>query len=491
MKNNLLSILAIHFVLSSYILATEKPNILIFFVDDMGWSDTEVNGSLYYQSPAQLRLAKEGMVFNQAYAQPLCSPSRAALLSGMYPGARFNLTRAITGGSAENPRISDSAKPNKKMIWPGSRNHLPEDIYTIAEALKDQGFQTWHLGKWHLRAHKSTVNGPQDHGFDKWIGIGGSGPGSYFSPYRVPDLADGPKGEYLGERMSKEACKLLENRDKDKPFFMYYSCFNAHGPYEAKEDLIKFYEEKLKKMPADNKQTNPVMAAMLHAMDKEFEVLLNKLDDLKIADNTMVIFASDNGGVHWEMGKKKKQGHKYAIPVTSNYPLRGGKCSWFEGGIRVPMTIRWPGKVAPNQRVDTPVHLIDLYPTILSAIQAKPKADQVLDGLDLSPLFQNGTLPERPLFCHFPRNLTTEEKLPGASYIRLGDYKLIRMYGGEDDCSDKYILYNIKKDIGETLDISAQFPEKTAQLKKKLNSWLQETGTLMPKPNPAYRASRK
>ena len=158
---------------------------------------------------------------------------------------------------------------------------------------------------------------------------------------------------------------------------------------------------------------------------------INKLDELKLTDDTMIIFASDNGGMHWNMSKK--EGHKYTPPITSNYPLRGGKCSWFEGGVSIPMTIKWPGKVAPNQRIDTPVHLIDLYPTILSAVQAKPKPEQVLDGLDLSPLFQNGTLPERPLFCHFPRNSTTADKLPGASFIRLGDYKLIRMYGGEEN----------------------------------------------------------
>ncbi|MCH2208982.1 MAG: sulfatase [Lentisphaerales bacterium] len=489
MTKNLFTLFVSYFIFLGAALSSEKSNVLIFFVDDMGWSDTQVNGSTFYESPAQLRLAKEGMAFSQAYAQPLCSPSRAALLSGMYPGARLNLSRAITGGSADTPKLPETNKSNKKMVWPGSRNHLPAEVHTIAEALKDEGFQTWHLGKWHLRAHKSTKNGPQEHGFDKWIGVGGSGPGSYFSPYRVPELEDGEKGEYLGERMSREACELLEKRDQSKPFFMYYACFNVHGPYMGKDSLVKYYEEKLKKMPEENKQTNPVMAAMLHSMDNELEVILNKLDELKLTDNTLVVFASDNGGVHWEMGKKK--GHKYKMPVTSNYPLRGGKCSWFEGGVRIPMTIRWPGNVPANQKSNTPVHLIDLYPTILSAVKAKPKTEQILDGLDLAPLFQNESLQERPLFCHFPRNLTTEKGMSGASFIRLGDYKLIRMYGGNADRSDKYILYNVKNDIGEADDISAQFPEKTAELKKKLNSWLKETGTLIPKPNPAYKLPRK
>ncbi|MGB0414170.1 MAG: sulfatase [Coraliomargarita sp.] len=475
--------------LMSNVLVGAQPNVLVFFVDDMGWADTEINGSTVYESPAQLRLAEDGLVFGQAYAHPLCSPSRAAILSGQYPGARFDMSRAITGGCVANPSLPESFNPKYNMVWPGSRDHLPAEVTTLAETLKDNGYQTWHLGKWHLRPAKKhqgddVKSDPVDHGFEKWVGIGGSGPRSYFAPYKVPDFPQGPEGEYIGERMAQEACKLLESRDKDKPFFMYYACFNVHSPYQAKQDLIEYYEKKLKSMPADTKQTNPVMAAMLHGMDQELEVLLDKLDELQLTEETLIIFTSDNGGVHWEMSKKKDA--PYSMPVTSNYPLRGGKCSWFEGGVRVPMTIRWPGKIPARQRTETPAHIIDIYPTVLNAAGIEPQPGQILDGVDLTPLLENQTIPERPLFCHFPRSSTTEDQLPGGSFVRMGNYKLIRMYGGADDGSDRYILYNLKDDIGETTDVAKDYPEKVASMKKKLNAWLAETGALVPKPNPAY-----
>ena len=226
------------------------------------------------------------------------------------------------------------------------------------------------------------------------------------------------------------------------------------------------------------------MAAMLHAMDDELQLLLDKLDELQITEETLIIFTSDNGGVHWGTGKKKDAIN--SIPVTSNYPLRGGKCSWFEGGVRVPMTIRWPGKIPTEKRTETPVHLIDIYPTVLNAAGIEPMAGQILDGLDLMPLFESQVIPDRPLFCHFPRSRTTEDNMPGGSFVRLGDYKLIRLYGGADDGGDRYILYNLKDDIGETTDIAKDYPEKVASMEKKLNAWLTETGALVPKPNPAY-----
>jgi len=489
MKSKFLLTTGVSSALTVTALGAGQPNVLVFFVDDMGWADTEINGSTLYESPAQLRLAKDGVVFGQAYAHPLCSPSRASLLSGQYPGARFNMGRAITGGCVDTPSLAEKSDPSKKTIWPSSRNHLPSEVTTLAETLKDNGYQTWHLGKWHLRPKQKdekVKSDPVDHGFEKWVGIGGSGPGSYFAPYKVEDFPQGPEGEYISERMAQEACKLLENRDKNKPFFMYYACFNVHGPYQAKPDLVKYYEKKLKTMPADNKQKNPMMAAMLHAMDQELEVLLNKLDELKLTEETLIIFVSDNGGVHWSMAKKKKS--NFGMPATSNYPLRGGKCSWFEGGVRVPMTIRWPGKIPAKQRIETPAHIIDIYPTVLKAAGIEPQPDQILDGVDLTPLLEDKTIPERPLFCHFPRHSTTEDELPGGSFIRLGDNKLIRMYGAEEDGRDKYILYNLKEDIGETKDVSDQYPEKTASMKKRLDSWLADTGTLVPKPNPDYKA---
>lgn len=465
-----------------------QPNVVVFLVDDMGWADSEVYGSTFYESPAQNRLADEGMVFTQAYAHPLCSPSRAALLSGQYPGARFGLFQAITGNSIPNPSIPDTASPKQSMRWPGSADKMPLEVYTLAEALRDAGYQTWHLGKWHL--NKGQRGGPEEQGFEQVVGVGGSGPaGGYFAPYRVPKFPQGPDGEYISERMAQEACKLLEKRNRDQPFFMYYACFNVHSPYECKPDLLAYYEKKLKSMPAENRQTNPVMAAMLHAMDRELKTLLDKLDELKLAQDTLVVFISDNGGVHFPMKINSEISKAYAgMPPTVNGPLRGGKCTYFEGGVRVPMLIRWPGKIRRQTTTDAPVHLIDLYPTILAATGTKPQTDQVLDGIDLSPLFRAGeTFPERPLFCHFPRKHIVADNLPGGSFIRSGDYKLIRIYGGGENGADRFVLYNLKDDIGETTDLAAAMPEKTARLRKQLNDWLTQTGALIPKPNPAYQ----
>ncbi len=240
-------------------------------------------------------------------------------------------------------------------------------------------------------------------------------------------------------------------------------------------------------MPPENKQNNPIMAAMLHAMDHELKVLLDKLDELDLAKDTIVIFTSDNGGCHWSMAKKSKQKNAATENITANLPLRGGKCSWYEGGVRVPMIVRWPGQAAANTSLDVPVHLIDIYPTVLAAIDAQPKPDQVLDGLDLAPLFAQEAFPERPLFCHFTRKLTTAGT-PGGSFVRMGDFKLIRVYGGiKKGGHDKYILYNISEDIGETQDVSEAHPEKVKLLKERLNLWLSDTGAMVPQPNPTYR----
>jgi arylsulfatase A-like enzyme len=458
-----------------------RPNILFFLIDDMGWMDSEVYGSTYYESPSQQRLAREGMMFTQAYVQPLCSPTRAAIMSGQYPGARLHLHKAITRGSHPDPKAPDSAGARFKMCWPQSRSHMPLETRTVAEELGDAGYQTWFLGKWHLGNARYY---PKKQGFDLNVGAGGAGPGGgYFAPWRIPEIDQGEDGEYICERLTKEACKLLETRGKGgKPFFMYFCHFNVHAPYEAKPALVEQYK---KKAPGENGQRHPVMGGMLHAMDDSVGAVLKKLDELGLAEETIVIFLSDNGGVHWANDKVRK----YAgVPITSNVPLRGGKCCFYEGGVRVPMIVRWPGKAKAGSRCETPVHAVDMYPTLSEIAGARPPGDKVLDGESIVPLLTGaGSLKREALYCHFPRQSTTAGTV-GGSFVRTGDYKLIRLWGeGATSGEHGYELYNLREDIGESKNLAEKMPEKVREMSAMLDEWLAKTGALIPKPNPNYK----
>ena len=459
----------------------KPPNIMFFLIDDMGWMDSEVYGSTYYESPSQQRLAREGMMFTQAYVQPLCSPTRAAIMSGQYPGARLHMHKAITRGSRPNPKVPDSAGSRFKMCWPESRSNLPLNTRTIAEELKDAGYQTWFLGKWHLGNARYY---PKKQGFDLNIAVGGAGPaGGYFAPWRIPEIDPGKNGEYICERLTKEACSLLETKGKsDKPFFMYFCHFNVHSPYQAKPELIAQYENKA---PGKNGQRHPIMGGMLHAMDDSVGTVLRKLDELGLAEETIVIFLSDNGGVHWANDKSPKY---KGLPITSNAPLRGGKCCFYEGGVRVPMIVRWPGKVEAGSRCGTPVHAVDIYPTLAELAGAKPPGEKVLDGESIVPLLTGtGSLKREALYCHFPRSSTTAGTV-GGSFVRKGDYKLIRLWGeGTANTEHAYELYNLRNDLSESNNLAKKMPEKVKAMSAMLDKWLTETSALIPKPNPNYK----
>ena len=376
-------------VLSCLANATAKhPNIVLFLIDDMGWSDSTVYGSTYYETPSMERLAREGMKFTSAYLQPLCSPTRATLMTGKDAPSRLQMHQAITGNGAQF--------------------------------------------------------GPQKQGFEKVIGTGGAGPGpSYFGSTNIPMLKPGPKGEYICERLTNEACKLLDERDPAKPFFMYFAHFNVHSPYTAKPELVEHFK---KTADSENPQQNPVMAAMIRSMDDSLGQLLDKLDSLNLADDTLFVFLSDNGGVHW---KNRMSGGIPEMNPTSNLPLRGGKCCFYEGGIRVPMIVRFPGKIAKGSTNDTPVHAVDFFPTFLASAGLKAEPNQALDGENLLPILTGtAALKRDTLYGHFPRAKTLADTV-GGSWIRQGDLKLIRLWFAGKDGAHAYELYNIKQDIGE------------------------------------------
>jgi len=441
--------------------AERKPNIVYINIDDMGWTDLGYMGSRYYESPHIDRLASEGMVFTNAYAPAAnCAPSRACCLSGQYTPRHGIYTVGVSErGNAKH----------RKLIPTKNSTVLPAEQVTLAEALRAGGYVTCHAGKWHLGED------PKTQGFDVNIGGNHAGhPRSYFSPYRNPDLPDGPKGEHLTDRLTDEVLGFLE-ANKDETFFLHFAPYSVHTPLQAKADVIEKYKGK---EPSD-RHNHAVYAAMIETLDENIGRLMQKLDDLKLRDNTFVLFCSDNGGVY---------------KVSKQWPLRAGKGSYYEGGIREPMIVRWPGKVAATTTCDVPVCGIDFYPTFLDVARLEKPAGQPLDGVSLMGLLTGtGGLAERPLFWHFPvylegGNAQTQDVLfrtrPGSA-VRLGDWKLIETFedGGVLE------LYHLKDDLSEKHNLAKQKPRKTEELHGLLKAWRRKVNAPIPaQANPRYDA---
>jgi len=437
--------------------AGRKPNILLIYIDDLGWKDVAFMGSKYYETPNIDRLASQGVVFMQAYSNgPSCAPSRACLMSGQY-GPRHGVYKV--GKADVGP------KNKQKLIPTPNTETLRPDIVSMAEALKAAGYITAHMGKWHLGNDPEL--GPHSQGFD--INLGGTSAGqpkSYFSPYRNPTFSDGPEGEYLTDRLTDEAARFLE-ANKDKPFFLYLPHFAVHVPLQAKKDMMAKYE---KKAP-DGEQKNATYAAMIESTDQGVGRLMQKLDDLKIADRTIVIFYSDNGG---------------QLGITEQKPLRAGKGYLYEGGIRVPMIVRWPGITKAGRTCQTPVMGIDLYPTFLEAAGAKAPENQILDGESLVPVLRGNTekMNRRYMFWHFPcyQPGRGEYRITPSSVIREGDWKLTEHF--EDG---RLELYNLADDISEKNDLAANEAERVKSMKAALDAWHKAVGAKIPTAkNPKY-----
>ncbi|MEE2898451.1 MAG: sulfatase [Gemmatimonadota bacterium] len=444
------------------------PNIVLIYADDLGWRDLSVQGSRYYETPNIDRLASEGMRFTNAYANaPNCAPSRAALLSGMYAPR----TGIYTVGSAQRGR-----EELRALVPVANETVLRLDVETIAEALSRAGYVSAHIGKWHLGSDGSL---PKDQGF-AWSIAGdqqGSPPG-YFYPYEtgdryLRDLEQGVEGEYLADRLVDESIRFLEQHSGE-PFFLYLSHYSVHTPIQGKADLIERYQDK---PPADG-QGNPAYAAMVQSVDDGVGRLITTLDRLGLTENTVVIFYSDNGGFG---------------PVTSMAPLRGSKGMLYEGGLRVPLLVRWPGHVAPGSVTDTPAIGIDFYPTLMELAGATTGVGQPLDGMSLVPVIEGtGELPARDLFWHFPAYLQADRSVAGpwrttpVSAIRRGHHKLLHFF--EDD---RWELYDLAGDESESRDLVLDMPELTNELQDGLRRWWRETGAFIPtEPNPTYSPQR-
>lgn len=447
----------------------KKPNVIFMLVDDMGWMDIGANGSTFYETPNIDNLAKEGVRFTQAYAaSPICSPTRASILSGKNP-ARINLTQWI--GGPGNPDYE---------------RNLPLEEVLFPELLQQAGYKNIFLGKWHLNNKAGEEKfWPDKQGFD--INIAGHFRGGlyiknkYFSPWDIPNLENGPDGEYMTDRLAQDAADFIDG-NAENPFLMYLSFYSVHAPFDAPEERIEKYERKKAELALTDEdrfgeehlgdkvfkyrkqQDHPTYAAMVESVDMAVGKVLERVREKGIGDNTIIIFFSDNGGLSTSEG----------IP-TANTPLRTGKGWLYEGGIREPAIIKWPGETSPGLVLDAPITSMDFYPTILEMTGLSPRPDLHVDGKSLVPLLKEKQEKiHDAIYFHYPHR--SNQKGSPSSAIRQGDYKLIVFLN-----DNKLELYNLENDIGEQHNLAEELPKIREELYTKLQNWWEEVDARFPK----------
>ena len=445
--------------------AAAQPNIVLFLIDDLGWKDVGCYGSDYYKTPNIDRLAAQGVRFTNGYAAcAVCSPTRAAILTGKYP-ARLMLTEWLPSGRWN---------PKAKLRSGRFLRALPLEEITLAEALVKGGYRTGIVGKWHLGGEPFFT--AKHHGFDVAIAANDHGnPGDYFYPYKgqwsIPTtglkakwqvLPGGKQGEYLTDRLTDEAINFI-GEENDKPFFLYFSHYAVHTPFQAKSGMIRKYE----KTPKAKRQGKPVYAAMVQSVDESVGRVMDTLKELDKLENTLVIFTSDNGGF---------------AKATNHAPLRGNKGSYYEGGIRVPFIIHWPGVAKAGHVSKVPVISMDLYPTCLAAAGLPSHPAQHRDGLNLISLAKgSGMLKRDALHWHYPHYNSHPSAVP-SSVLCKGDWKLIETFDPEG-----VELYHLGRDLSETTNLAIREPAKLSELRRELAEWRQQVGAEKMEPNPDYR----
>ena len=524
LKTTIFVAIAIAFLLPSVVPANDRsPNIVFFLVDDLGWRDLGCYGSNFYETPNIDRFAEQSVRFSQAYATcHVCSPTRASIMTGKYP-ARLHLTDWLSGRRDF---------PFQKLKNAEIHQHLPLEEITIAETLKKHGYRTAHIGKWHLG---EDPFGPLQQGFDIQIPRWNKGwpKAGYHAPFKF-DALDSQPGQYLTDRLTEEAVKFIEV-SKDQPFFLYLSHFAVHDPIQGRADLVAKYEEKQKNVPPPKgaafvlegnpdttdplskkdlaarmespqwsgyqvlpdrtvkikqHQDNVQFAAMVESVDESLGRVLAKLKALDLDDNTIVILFSDNGGMSGaNFGRPDRivRGDQLDRAFsTSNLPLRGAKGWLYEGGVREPLIIHWPGQGQQNKVCDVPVISTDFYPTILEMLGLPQQPEQHADGVSIVPLVKGAKkLGREAIYWHFPHYSNHGMQSPGGA-IRAGDYKLLEYFE-----NGTVQLFNLRIDIGEQNNLSKTEPEKAAELRSMLHTWRQDVSARMMKPNPDYVGSGK
>lgn len=475
--------------------AAQRPNILFILCDDLGAHDVGCFGSTYHETPNIDRLAARGVKFTQAYAaSPLCSPTRSSILAGVHP-ARSGITSPV----CHLPQVQLEKKlaagnPSTRTLNADSVTRLKTEYFTLAEALHEAGYSTAHFGKWHLGHNLTPADRyePKDQGFDfdfphtpKAAGPGGG----YLAPWKfiTDPTINGKPGEHIEDRMSDEAAKYIRAH-KDKPFFVNYWAYSVHSPWNARKDYIEYFKPKA---DPKNPQHNPLYAAMVRSLDNGVGHLLKAIDDAGVADNTIIVFFSDNGG--WAYPPKTTDPEGFTdMPATSNLPQRSGKASLYDGGTREPCIVVWPGKVKPGTVNDALIQSTDFYPTLLAMAGLRPPADVKLDGYDQSGTLLGQPSPRDRVFCHFPHGSPAQAaNIPGflpGTYVRQGDWKLIRFYADNDDGSDRFELYDLKHDVGESKNLAAEKPELVRELNTLINGFLKDTEAVVPVRNPNYQS---
>jgi arylsulfatase A-like enzyme len=454
-----------------------KPNFVLFLVDDLGQRDLGCYGSSFYETPNLDRLATQGTRFTNAYAAcPVCSPTRAAFQTGLWP-QRTGITDYIGA-----PLTPDRWKRNTRLLPAPYRDRLEHRNVTMAEMLRELGYATFFAGKWHLGPEGWW---PEDQGYD--FNRGGNdrggpyGGNKYFSPYGNPRLSDGPEGEHLPDRLSTEAVRFIQQH-RNQPFLVCFSFYSVHTPLLARKDLQEKYEKKRRQ--ASNRaqwgkedtrdvrltQDHAVYAGMVEAMDLAVGKVLDHLDAMKLSDDTLVLFTSDNGGLSTSEGWP-----------TSNAPWRAGKGWLYEGGIRVPLLVRWPKGAQAGSVIDTPVCTPDFFPTVAALSGAR--VAHTIDGVDLRGGLAGHDLEARPLYWHYP-HYGNQGGAPGGA-VRRGNWKLIQWYE-----SGSIELYNLKEDPSEARELSQREPKVVQELSQLLVRWREDVGALMPTPNPDHDSTK-
>lgn len=457
------------FVPKTHAQPARKPNVIFILADDLGWADLPVySGPDLHETPELDTLARSSTRFTQAYsASPVCSPTRASILTGKHP-ARLGITIWHEG--------SHRGPTDRPLLQAKSEDHLKHEEVTLAEKFHDAGYRTFHIGKWHLG---TSTHGPETQGFD--LNIGGThwgAPQTYFHPYKatqgfngefrfVPGLANSNPGDYLTDQFTNAAIAAIDRAGRD-PFFLNLWFHNPHTPIECKPEYADYFTRK--RTPV-HKHHNAKYAGMIRSLSENVGRMLKHLDARGLAKNTIVVFCSDNGGY-----TEKHKGEA----VTTNAPLRSGKGSLYEGGIRIPLMVRWPGVTKPGSICDLPITTCDLFPTLLEAAGVASD-NRPIDGRSFAAQLRGNNAPSAPrdLFFHYPHYYPTTTPV---SAVRSGDWKLLEYYE-----SGTLELYNLRDDPSEERDMAATNPNKARELSEKLARWRTETGARLPTPNPAYK----
>ena len=487
----------------------QTKNVVLILADDLGWADTTLYGKTsLYETPNIERLAARGMTFSNAYASPICSPTRASIMTGQNP-ARHGMTAPAAHLANEQfeATVGERGLPSQKCTNVKSATRLDPDLPMLGQVLHNAGYATAHFGKWHLGREPHS---PLESGFDidlpHWWGPGPKT--SYLAPwgYSNPQFKEGQPGDHIEDRMAAEAVSWLNQRDQTKPFFLNYWQFSVHAPFGAKSELIERYREKLgssvdgltqrevrERLLISHEpsiglpQQSPTYAAMVHSLDDAVGSLLDALDAEGITDQTVIIFYSDNGGnIHCGLEERAASGEKYITPITSNHPLRGGKGGIHEGGIRVPAVVVWPGVTNPGSRNETRIQAIDLYPTILRMLGVQVPTATVIDGVDFTEALRGAKLERSPMFTYLPSHGNTPHWLPPSMSVHLGDWKLIRTFYYGEDNAHEYRLYNLRDDIGESNNLATVRPEKKRELDGLINAYIREVDVVLPAVNPNF-----